>query len=88
MAVHFLARWTRLFRKQSLWHCAVCGICNVLSWGERRPLGGAFNKGVTTFVGSARWGGSSINITGPPSCYLFRIPPLLSPLLPCIILPS
>jgi len=81
MAVCFLARWTRLFRKESLWHCAVCGIRTVLSGGERRPLGYAFNKEVTTSIGSTCWGGSSINIAEPPACSLFRILPLLLPLL-------
>jgi len=85
VAVCFLARWTRLFTRELLWHCVTCGICNVLSGGEKRPLGGAFNWDVTTFVGSARWGGSPIKITGSPGCLPFRIPPLLSPLLPIAV---
>ena len=86
MAVRFLARWTCLFRRKSLWHCAACRIRNALSRGERRLLGGAFNRDVTMFVGSARWGGSPINIAGPPDCYFFHLPPLLSPLLSCLLL--
>ena len=62
-----------------------CGIRNVLLGGERRPLGGTFTKEVTAFVGSARWGWASINITGSLSCCLFHIRPLLSPLHPIAI---
>ena len=57
LAVCFLAHWTCLFQRESLWHSAVCRIRNVLSGGGRRPLGGTFIQGVTAFVGSARRGG-------------------------------
>ena len=64
-----------------MWHCAAYGIRNALSRGERRPLGGTFNRDVTMFVGSALWGGSPINIVGLPSYGFFHLPPLLSYLL-------
>ena len=81
VVVCFLACWMRLFRRQSLWHYAAYGIRNVLSRGERRPLGGAFNRDGTAFVGSAYYGGSSIKAAGLPGCLPFRILSLLSPLL-------
>ena len=50
------------------------GICNVLSQGVRRPLGGAFTKEVTALAGSACWGWMSISIAGSLDCYPFRPP--------------
>ena len=85
MTGYFLVRWARLFRMEPLRCSSVGRIHNVLSEREIRLLGGAFIGEVNAFVGSARWG-VSINIEGSSGYYLFRILPLLSPLLPLHLL--
>jgi len=86
VAVRFLARWVRLFRREPLRRWSIGGIRDILSEREIRPLSGAFIGEVTEFVGSARWE-VSINIGGSSDYYNFYIPPFhhsCSPALPCV----
>jgi len=85
MAVHFLARWACLFRREPLRRGSVGGIRNVLLEREIRLLGGAFIGEITAIVGSAFYR-TLINIRASPGCRPFRILPLPSLLLSCTFL--
>ena len=56
VAVHFLARWAHLFRRELLQHLRRCGSRSALSVRVTGPLGGAFTREVTIFTGSAHLG--------------------------------